>query len=243
MEEFYKLIKKLRKECPWDAEQTQKSLIPFLLEETYELIDAIEKEDREKIMEEMGDLFLNLFMQMAIAEENGNKREEIFDRITKKIIKRHPHIFGNVAVKGKEDVLKNWQKIKKIEKPSSILSNVPLTLPSLLLAQRLQKIASTVGFDWDDINGVFDKLNEETEELKDADTDKNREEELGDILFVLAHLGNFLKIDAEMALRKTCEKFKRRFHAIEEGLKKKGKTFDESNLDEMESLWQEAKKE
>lgn len=243
MEEFYELVKKLRKECPWDAEQTQKSLIPFLLEEAYELIDTIEKDDREKIIEELGDLLLNIFMQMVILEEKGNTKEEIINRISKKIIERHPHVFKNIKVKDKDEVLKNWQEIKKREKPSSILSDVPLTLPSQLLAQRLQKIASSVGFDWDDVNGVYDKLKEEIEELKEADTAQKKEEELGDILFVLAHLGNFLKIDTEIALRKTCEKFKKRFKAIEEGLKKKGKTFKQSNLDEMESLWQQAKEE
>lgn len=243
MEKFYELVKKLRKECPWDAEQTQKSLIPFLLEEAYELIDTIEKDDREKIIEELGDLLLNIFMQMVILEEKGNTKEEIINRISKKIIERHPHVFKNIKVKDKDEVLKNWQEIKKREKPSSILSDVPLTLPSQLLAQRLQKIASSVGFDWDDVNGVYDKLKEEIEELKEADTAQKKEEELGDILFVLAHLGNFLKIDTEIALRKTCEKFKKRFKAIEEGLKKKGKTFKQSNLDEMESLWQQAKEE
>lgn len=241
MKKFYDLVKKLRKECPWDAAQTQRSLIPFLLEETYELIDAIEKDDREQIMEELGDLLLNLFMQLVVVEEGGNPKEEIIEKISKKIIKRHPHIFGEIKVKDKDEVLRNWQKIKKKERPSSILSDVPLTLPSLLLAQRLQKIASSVGFDWGSVIGVFDKLKEEIEELKEADTCEKKEEELGDIIFVLTHLGNFLEIDAEMALRKTCEKFKKRFKAIEEGLKKKGKTFEESNLDEMESLWQKAK--
>jgi len=244
MEDFYKLVKKLRKECPWDAEQTQKSLIPFLLEEAYELIDAIDKDDKKKIREELGDLLLNIFMQMVILEESDESQEEIIDIISKKIIRRHPHVFnkGSDPVT-KAEVLKKWQQIKKDEKPTSILSDVPLTLPSLLLSQRLQKIASSVGFDWDDINGVYDKLKEEIEELKDADSDKEKEEELGDILFVLAHLGNFLKIDTELALRKTCEKFKKRFKAIEEGLKKKGKTFKQSNLDEMETLWQQAKED
>ncbi len=244
MEDFYKLVRRLRKECPWDAEQTQKSLIPFLLEEAYELIDAIDKDDKEKIREELGDLLLNIFMLMVILEESDKSQEGIIDTISKKIIRRHPHVFnkGSDPVT-KAEVLKKWQQIKKDEKPTSILSDVPLTLPSLLLSQRLQKIASSVGFDWDDINGVYDKLKEEIEELKDADSDKEKEEELGDILFVLAHLGNFLKIDTELALRKTCEKFKKRFKAIEEGLKKKGKTFKQSNLDEMETLWQKAKKD
>ncbi len=241
MKEFYKLVKKLRKECPWDAEQTSKSLIPFLLEETYELIDAIEKDNREKVTEELGDVLLNIFMQMVIMEEGKTTKNEIIEGISKKIIKRHPHVFSNTKVSGKDEVLKNWQMIKKKEKPSSILSDVPLTLPSLLLAQRLQKIASNVGFDWENINGVFKKLKEEIRELKTADTGENEEEELGDILFVLSHLGNFLNIDTEMALRKTCDKFKKRFRSIEEGLSNRGKTFEESNLDEMESLWQKAK--
>jgi MazG family protein len=242
MKEFYEIIKRLRKECPWDEAQTRKTLIPFLLEETYELIDAIEKDDDAKIEEELGDVLLNIFMQMVITEEKNISKEEIIERITKKIIKRHPHVFKDTKVEDKDEVVENWQKIKKKEKPASILSDVPMTLPSLLLAQRLQKIASSVGFDWDNTAGVLDKLTEELEELKEADSDKKREEELGDVLFVLAHLGNFLKIDTEMALRKTCQKFKNRFKAIEEGLKKKGKTFKESNLDEMESLWQESKK-
>jgi MazG family protein len=241
MEEFYKLVQRLRKECPWDAAQSQKTLIPFLLEETYELIDAIERDDRRRIEEELGDLLLNVFMQMVILEEKIKSRDDIIKRIQEKIIKRHPHVFEDKKVKGKEEVLKNWQKIKKEERPSSILSEVPYTLPSLLLSQRLQKIASNVGFDWENTDGVYEKLKEEIEELKEASTQEKQEEELGDILFVLAHLGNFLHVDAEIALRKTCTKFKKRFKAIEEGLKKKGKTFEESNLDEMESLWQQAK--
>jgi MazG family protein len=241
MEEFYKLVQRLRKECPWDAAQSQKTLIPFLLEETYELIDAIERDDRRRIEEELGDLLLNVFMQMVILEEKIKSRDDIIKRIQEKIIKRHPHVFEDKKVKDKEEVLKNWQKIKKEERPSSILSEVPYTLPSLLLSQRLQKIASNVGFDWENTDGVYEKLKEEIEELKEASTQEKQEEELGDILFVLAHLGNFLHVDAEIALRKTCTKFKKRFKAIEEGLKKKGKTFEESNLDEMESLWQQAK--
>ncbi|OQX56556.1 MAG: nucleoside triphosphate pyrophosphohydrolase [Candidatus Cloacimonas sp. 4484_209] len=243
MEKFYKLVKRLRKECPWDAEQNLKTLIPFLIEETYELIDAINKNDRDKIVEELGDVLLNIFMQMVIVEEGQHKKEEILNRITKKIVNRHPHIFGNVKVKNKDEVAKNWQKIKKKERPDTILSGVPMTLPSLLLAQRLQKIASSVGFDWSNIDGVLNKLTEELDELKEAKTQKQREEEFGDVLFVLAHLGNFLKIDAETALRQTCHKFKKRFNEIEKGLKKKGKTFTESNLEEMESFWQKAKKD
>ena len=241
MKGFYELVRRLRKECPWDAAQTQKSLIPFLLEETYELIDAIERDDREKMSEELGDVLLNIFMQMVIMEERERSAEEIIENIETKIIKRHPHVFEKKRVKDSEEVLANWQKIKKEERPDSILSEVPMTLPSLLLAQRLQKIASSVGFDWESTDGVFEKLKEEIQELQDAEEKEKQQEELGDILFVLAHLGNFLKIDSELALRNTCKKFKHRFKAIEEGLEKKGKTFSESDLDEMESLWQQAK--
>jgi tetrapyrrole methylase family protein/MazG family protein len=241
MEDFYELIKKLRKECPWDASQTQKSLIPFLLEETYELIDAIERNDKEKIAEELGDVMLNLLMQMVIMEEKGRSAEEIIKGIETKVIKRHPHVFEKKEVKDSEEVVARWQQIKKQERPDSILSEVPMTLPSLLLAQRLQRIASSVGFDWENRDGVFDKLNEEIDELHKAEGKEHQQEELGDILFVLSHLGNFMKIDTELALRHTCEKFKQRFKAIEEGLKKRGKTFADSNLDEMETLWQQAK--
>jgi tetrapyrrole methylase family protein/MazG family protein len=241
MKDFYNLVKRLRKECPWDKAQTQKSLIPFLLEETYELIDAIERDDRDKVMEEIGDLLLNIYMQMVIMEEKGKPIEEIIERIETKMVKRHPHVFDKKHAKDAEEVLANWQKIKQEERPASILSEVPMTLPSLLLAQRLQKIASSVGFDWEHTDGVYEKLEEEISELHDAKEKEKQQEELGDILFVLAHLGNFLKIDSELALRKTCDKFKQRFRAIEEGLKKRGKTFSESDLEEMESLWQDAK--
>lgn len=241
MKDFYELIRRLRKECPWDAAQTQKSLIPFLLEETYELVDAIERDDREKVTEEIGDVLLNIFMQMVIMEERERSVDDIIAHIETKIIKRHPHIFEKKHVRDAEEVLANWQKIKKEERPGSILSEVPMTLPSLLLAQRLQKIASSVGFDWENTDGVLEKLQEEIRELRDATGQEKQQEELGDILFVLAHLGNFLGIDTELALRNTCMKFKHRFRAIEEGLKERGKTFSESDLDEMESLWQQAK--
>jgi MazG family protein len=241
MKGFYELVKRLRKECPWDAAQTQKSLVPFLLEETYELIDAIEKDDKEKMAEELGDVLLNIFMQMVIMEEQDRSVEKVIAAIEDKIIKRHPHVFAQERVKDADEVLTNWQKIKKEERPASILSEVPMTLPSLLLAQRLQRIASSVGFDWESSEGVFDKLKEEIQELRDAEDESKQQEELGDILFVIAHLGNFLKIDTEVALRNTCKKFKQRFKAIEDGLAQKKKTFAESNLEEMESFWQQAK--
>ena len=241
MKDFYALVKRLRRDCPWDAAQTQKSLIPFLLEETYELIDAIERGDTEKIAEEIGDVLLNIFMQMVIMEEHEKPVELIIENIETKIRKRHPHVFKNKSVKDPEEVVQNWQQIKKEERPDSILSEVPMTLPSLLLAQRLQKIASSVGFDWENTDGVFEKLKEEIQELHDAEGKEKQQEELGDILFVLAHLGNFLKLDVELGLRNTCKKFKKRFKVIEEGLKLKGKTFEESSLEEMESLWQQAK--
>ncbi len=241
MKRFYELVKRLRRECPWDAAQTQKSLVPFLLEETYELIDAIEHSDQERIAEEIGDVLLNIFMQMVIMEEGKRPPETIIEHIETKIIKRHPHVFKGKTVDGPDEVLANWQQIKKEQRPDSILSEVPMTMPSLLLAQRLQKIASSVGFDWESIEGVMQKVHEEIAELNDASSKEKKQEELGDILFVLSHLGNFLKIDAESALRQTCKKFKLRFKVIEQGLKKRGKTFAESDLDEMESLWEQAK--
>ena len=244
MNKLYEIIKRLRKECPWDSKQTEESLIPYIIEESYELIDAIEKGDVEEKKDELGDFLLQFLLQVAINEEKENfTMDDVLRHLEKKLIRRHPHIFGDVKVETAEDVIKNWDEIKKKEKKREyLMDSVNRTLPALMYAKKVQKVANTVGFDWDTIDGVYEKMHEEIRELKEAKTREEKEEELGDILFVASHLGNFIDIDAETALRKSNDKFIKRFNLMEDMLKKEGKNFQDVSIDELEKLWQRAKK-
>tara|TARA_S200000501_G_scaffold371217_1_gene413842 strand:+ start:1030 stop:1815 length:786 start_codon:yes stop_codon:yes gene_type:complete len=250
-EQFIKLldiVEKLRGPdgCPWDKEQTPASLLPYFLEETYEVIESIDQSNWDNLKEELGDVMLHIALQAQISKEEG--RFTIFDslvNINKKLVHRHPHVFGDEKADMASHAKKNWEVIKHEEKKrESRLDGVPLALPALTRAQRLQEKASYAGFDWDNIDKVWGKLDEEIDELREADKIKNRsnlEEEIGDVLFSVVNLARHLKLDSEDLLRKANAKFVDRFKAIEKELAKRGKRVDEAKLDEMDELWNKIK--
>ncbi len=256
MNEFDKLIdilKKLRAPdgCPWDRKQTLYSLKDALLEETCELIDALDNKDIENIKEELGDVLLHVVFHSQTACEDGLFNiEDVICGINEKLIRRHPHVFKNEHYETAEQVKERWDEIKKEENkdktaPDSILDKVPKSLPSLMQAEKLQKKASKYGFDWENPEQVFKKLQEELNELHDAYKEKNKEhisEELGDVIFVLSRLATHLDISADESLRKVNNKFRRRFGFIEKSLKETGRTLETTTVAEMEEKWQEAKR-
>ncbi len=256
MKEFDKLIdivKKLRAPdgCPWDRKQTLYSLKDALLEETCELIDALDNKDIENIKEELGDVLLHVVFHSQTACEDGLFNiEDVICGINEKLIRRHPHVFKNEHYETAEQVKERWDEIKKEENkdktaPDSILDKVPKSLPSLMQAEKLQKKASKYGFDWENPEQVFKKLQEELNELHDAYKEKNKEhisEELGDVIFVLSRLATHLDISADESLRKVNNKFRRRFGFIEKSLKETGRTLETTTVAEMEEKWQEAKR-
>ena len=228
--------------CPWDREQTSGSLIPYLLEETYEVIESIEAEDTESLKEELGDLLLHVLFQTSIAEERGQfTLEASLKTLTAKLINRHPHVFGDAQADGAFHAKQNWESAKQREKRrDSRLDGVPRTLPALTRAKRIQEKAAYVGFDWETMEPVWAKVLEELEELgrvRQSDRRGDQEEELGDLLFSLVNLGRFLGIDPEGALRKTIAKFQNRFQNIERELQNQGKTVEEASLKEMDAIW------
>ena len=256
MNEFDKLIdivKKLRAPdgCPWDRKQTLYSLKDALIEETCELIDALDNKDIENIKEELGDVLLHVVFHSQTACEDGLFNiEDVICGINEKLIRRHPHVFKNEHYETAEQVKERWDEIKKEENkdktaPDSILDKVPKSLPSLMQAKKLQKKASKYGFDWENPEQVFKKLQEELNELHDAYKEKNKEhisEELGDVIFVLSRLATHLDISADESLRKVNNKFRRRFGFIEKSLKETGRTLETTTVAEMEEKWQEAKR-
>ena len=238
--------------CPWDREQTFDTIKPYLLEETYEVMEAIDTRNWPGLAGELGDLLLQavFFSQMA-SEENLFRVEDALDSITQKLIRRHPHVFGDETARTEGDVRKRWSEIKAEEKlargeaDATLLSAVPRSLPALVEAQQITGRAAQVGFDWDDARQVLDKLHEELREFTEArarGSHQDLEDELGDMLFVLVNLARFVKVDPEQALRKTNAKFRRRFGYVEQKLAERGRSPRESSVEEMESLWQEAKK-
>jgi MazG family protein len=241
--------------CPWDREQTFDTIKPYLLEETYEVLDAIDARDWQELPGELGDLMLQavFFSQMA-AEENLFRIDDALDAITQKLIRRHPHVFGTETAQTGDDVRKIWAEVKaqesrdkptsNIQHPTSLLQAVPRSLPALVEAQQITSRAATVGFDWPGVTPVLEKLHEELDEFESArraDSPDQLEDELGDLLFVLVNLARFVKVDPEQALRKTNAKFRRRFGHVEEKLAERGASPADSNIEEMESLWQQAK--
>ncbi len=250
LEEFQRLVhimKELRQKCPWDRKQTPQSLRQYILEEAYETVEAIDNEDWDELKKELGDLLLQIVFQAEIAEENNRfVLEDVIRHINEKLIERHPHVFGDVRVNTAEEVKDNWEQIKyKTENRTSVLQGVPRHLCALLRAQRIQDKASHVGFDWENPRQVLEKVKEEITELEHAVEQKNREqaeEEIGDLLFSLVNLSRFLKINAEDALRKTTNKFIARFQYIEERLAAQKKDIHQVSLEEMDALWDEAKK-
>lgn len=230
--------------CPWDREQTFDTIKPYLLEETYEVMDAIDARDWDALAEELGDLLLQpvFFAEMA-AEEGKFDIADALEAINAKLIRRHPHVFGSGEAKTADDVKKRWDEIKAGEKPrpKGLLTGVSRATPALVEAQQIASKAAGVGFDWENIGQVYEKLDEEVAELKEA-AGEEREGELGDILFVIVNLARFLRIDPEQALRKSNAKFRKRFARVEAGVEARGKSLQEATIEEMEELWQEAKK-
>ncbi len=254
IERLLDIMRTLRSEngCPWDREQTLETLRPYAVEEVYEVIDAIDRGDVKDHCEELGDLLLQVVFQAQLREEAGEFGfDDVARAIADKLVRRHPHVFGDVSVADSAEVLRNWNQIKEGEKAhkaapkaDSILDKVPQNLPGLLKAHELQKTAAKVGFDWPGIEGVLDKLQEELNELRveveAGDRDKAREE-LGDLLFVMANLGRHLGVQAEQAVQDTCMKFRRRFKVVETHAAASGKTMSEHSLAELDVYWNRAK--
>lgn len=273
--------------CPWDREQTFDSIKPFTLEETYEVLEAIDNRDWDELEGELGDLLLQVLFYAEMSQEAGRfSINDVLDRLSDKLVDRHPHVFGDVKAETAGDVLRNWEAIKAEEKKKrlaagggkkakdepakdSVLAGVSSGVPALLEAFKLSSRAAHVGFEWPEIGGLFDKLHEETEELRQElkeypapgprppqrgvagasglhipDELRSRlEDEVGDLLFVLVNIARYLSLDAESALRKTNRKFRRRFQWMEERMRARGKKLPEATLEEMESLWQESKQQ
>jgi tetrapyrrole methylase family protein / MazG family protein len=237
--------------CPWDREQTFDTIKPYLLEESYEVMDAIDRRDWGGLGEELGDLLLQavFFAQMA-SEQGSFQIDHSIDAINEKLVRRHPHVFGTGQADTPDEVKKRWDEIKAEEKRErgeanrTLLEGVPRNLPALVEAQQIAQKAAKVGFDWPSIEEVFAKLEEELAELHEARLSAARDEiegEIGDMLFVIVNLARFLSVDAEQALRKSNAKFRQRFGHVEKSLNESGSSLDQATLDEMEALWQEAK--
>ena len=275
--------------CPWDREQTFDSIKPYTLEETYEVLEAIDNRDWDELSSELGDLLLQvLFYAQMAREEDTFSIDQVLDRLSQKLVDRHPHVFGDVKAETSSDVLRNWEALKAEEKKKrleagggkgregknkndsqSVLAGVSTTIPALLEAYKLSSRAAHVGFDWPNVEGLFEKLHEETQELQKEleqvpalgarshtssaagsrgqqlpqDLRARLEDEVGDLLFVLVNIARYLSLDPESALRKTNRKFKRRFQWIEEQLRASGRGPEQSTMEELESLWQQAKQQ
>lgn len=240
-----KIMDELREQCPWDRKQTLETLRPLTIEETYELSDAILKGDMKNLKEELGDLLLHLVFYAKIGEEKGEfNMAQVINDLCEKLIYRHPHIYSDVKVNNEEDVKKNWEQLKMREGKKSVLSGVPNGLPSLIKAYRIQDKAAQVKFEWENIEDVWKKVEEEMNELKTEISKGNAEkmeEEFGDLLFALVNYSRFLKIDAEAALERTNIKFIRRFKFIEEQAEAMNKSLNDMTLGEMDAIWNEAK--
>ncbi len=234
----------LREKCPWDKKQTIHTLRSMTIEELYELADAITDENWQHIKEELGDLLLHILFYSKIGTEQQQfTLQEVIDSIADKLVVRHPHIYGDVKVNSEDDVKRNWEKIKIREGKSSVLSGVPVSLPAIVKASRIQEKAKQVGFEWENKADVWKKVEEEMEELKEAETIsvERTEEEFGDLLFSLVNYARFLHIDAETALEKTNKKFIYRFQLMEEKAKSNGRSLTEMSLQEMDNIWNEIK--
>lgn len=251
--ELVEIMKKLREPggCPWDRKQTHQSLRQYLIEEAYEVVDTIDKEDLPALEEELGDVLLQVVFHSEIAAENGYfDVTDVISGICRKLIHRHPHVFGALSVEDAEEVVSNWEQIKReeksIESVTEAMRQLPMALPSTLRAYKAQKKAAGVGFDWPEVHGAFEKIHEEIEELLSEMKVEERDEdrlsgEIGDLLFAVINVSRFLKVNPELALNKTTEKFIRRFQAIEESELAKAKGLENLTLSEMDDLWNRAK--
>jgi MazG family protein len=247
--------------CPWDKQQDFNSLKPVLVEEVYEVLEAIENKDFDGLSEELGDLLLHVVFHAQLGKEASQfDITTVLEKISGKLVRRHPHVFGDETASSPEEVIKNWEAIKAREKAAklknrtpeqrSLLEGIPTRLPAIHEAHQISSRAARVGFDWPDIEGVFEKLQEEVRELreviaegKDEDRRERLEDEIGDMLFVIVNIARYLKIDSESALKRANRKFKTRFQYMESELARQGKTVEEASIDEMEALWQRAKSE
>lgn len=232
--------------CPWDREQTPQSAVGYIIEEAFETVEAIEMGTPAAVREELGDLLLQVVFQSQMVADTTAAFSigDVIDAICTKLVVRHPHVFGDAKVSDSTEVLANWEKIKSAEKPhrDSILDGMPKGLPALLMAYRVGEKASRVGFDWKDAEGILSKIEEEARELHAARTTTAIEEEFGDLLFTLANLGRFLKVDPETALRKSLKKFTQRFQWIENACQQKGTPLQDLSASEWDALWNQAKR-
>jgi MazG family protein len=247
--------------CPWDKQQDARTLKPMLVEETYEVLEAIDLEDDEGLTEELGDVLLHIVFQAQLGREAGRFNiDSVIDAISEKLVRRHPHVFGDADAANAEEVIKNWEAIKAAEKAArlekrtpkerSLLEGIPTKLPAIHEAHQISARAARVGFDWPEIQGIFDKLAEETTELRDAMSNlegtgraDRMEDEIGDILFCIVNIARRLNIDSESALKRANRKFKSRFHHMESALAEQGRRIEDTSLEDMEALWQRAKTE
>lgn len=234
--------------CPWDREQSFDTIKPYTLEETYEVLDAIDRRDWQDLSEELGDFMLQAVFYAQMAREAGHfSIADSLDAINEKLVRRHPHVFGDGDAKTPDAVKARWDEIKVAEKkgkaaPGGLLDGIPRALPALQEAAQISSRAAGVGFDWPDLGGVLAKVHEELAELEKAETPEEREGEIGDLLFTIVNLARFLKVDPEQALRRTNAKFRARFSHVERGVAASGRAWKDTSLAEMESLWQEAKR-
>jgi tetrapyrrole methylase family protein/MazG family protein len=249
-EAFQEVVAHLRAPngCPWDREQTHQSLRPYLLEETYETLTALDAEDNGAMREEFGDLLLQIVLHAQIAGEAGEFRmADVLQTIHDKLVRRHPHVFGDVQVDGVGRVLQNWEKLKAEERKekgqegAGLLDSIPLALPALVQAQEYQKRAARVGFDWPDVEGILAKICEEAEEVRSAETPEGRAAEVGDLIFAVVNLARWYHVDSESTLRETNLRFRRRFAHIERAARAQGRAISEMSLQEMDDLWEAAK--
>jgi MazG family protein len=251
-EKLIQIMARLRQPggCPWDREQTLDTIKPYTIEETYEVLDAIDRRDYRGLAEELGDLMLQVVFYARICEEEGRfSVSDALDAVNEKLVRRHPHVFADGDARTSDEVLTRWEEIKKDEKsergehPAGLLDNVLTNQPALMEAAKISRKAAGVGFDWPTVDGVIAKLREETAELEEARSESQDavEGELGDLLFTVVNVARFLKVDPEQALRRTNRKFRARFARVEDGLRQRGRSFAESNIEEMEELWQKAK--
>jgi MazG family protein len=251
--DFVAVVRRLRRECPWDREQTHESVRHLLIEEAYEAVDAIDNRDWEDLKGELGDLLLHVVFHSEIAETTHGEFEfeDVVHAITEKLVRRHPHVFGDVAVSGTGEVLRNWEQIKQSERVArgvqrrSALDGVPRHLPALLRAHRVQEKAAGVGFDFPEAAGAWAKVEEELQELNLRASEgaalAHLEDEFGDLFFAMVNYARFIGVNPEIALRATVDKFQRRFTHIEARLAEQGRALDDASLEEMDSYWEEAK--
>lgn len=228
--------------CPWDREQNHNSLVRYLIEEAYEVIEAIDERDMNKLKEELGDLLLQIVFHAALAEERGDfDFSDIARTVTLKMINRHPHVFGSMQLKTSEDVLDNWETFKRREGKKFLMEGIPKTLPALLRAEKIQEKMSRVGYDWPNVDGALDKLREEVQELARASNETDIVEEMGDVLFAVVNVARLRQVEVEQALQMANDKVIRRFNYIENVAAEREQKLSDMTLEQMDAIWDEAK--